>query len=111
MEFFSQLLLFHGRLDVWTTLLVLFGTWYWEVVQQTAVQLSPSLLKPLFDITPNTFHFFMEFLFLGCMVSVQHIFVQYLILWHAWGEEKCIREFGGETGSNATWFKSQASMR
>jgi hypothetical protein len=50
----------------------------------------------------------MEFLFLGCVVSVQHIFVQYLILWQAWGEEKCVRGFGGETGSNAIWFKNQA---
>jgi hypothetical protein len=38
----------------------------------------------------------MKFLFLGCMVFVQHIFVQYLILWQAWGEEKCIWGFGRE---------------
>jgi hypothetical protein len=94
---FSQLVRFHGRLDVWTTLLVLFRTWYWEVVQQTAVLLFPHpLLKPLFDITRNFCCFVMEFLFLGCMVSVQHIFVQYLILWQACGEEKGIRGLVGK---------------
>jgi hypothetical protein len=60
----------------------------------------------------------LEILFLyGIFVSWLHgfrltyIFVQYLILWQSWEEEKCIRGFGGETGSNATWFKKQAYMR